>query len=85
MGNKYKIFFKTKALKDLRVIPKSDNKRVLEGLKKLEKNFSGNVKKLTNITPEYRLRVGKFRVLFELSGNKIIVYRILHRKDAYKK
>lgn len=42
------------------------------------------VKKLTNHTPEYRLRVGDFRVLFEIDGTKIDVYRILHRKNAYK-
>ena len=31
-----------------------------------------------------RLRVGNYRVLFEVDGNMIVVYRILHRKDAYQ-
>ncbi|MFX0197594.1 MAG: type II toxin-antitoxin system RelE/ParE family toxin [Candidatus Hodarchaeota archaeon] len=34
--------------------------------------------------PEYRLRVGDYRVLFETEKNKISIYRIRHRKDAYK-
>ena len=44
----------------------------------------GNVKKLTHFTPEYRLRVADYRVLFEVEGQKVIVYRVKHRKDAYR-
>ena len=47
-------------------------------------NLAGDVKRLTNFTPEYRLRVGDYRVLFEVDGDKLIMYRILHRKDAYR-
>jgi mRNA interferase RelE/StbE len=32
----------------------------------------------------YRLRLGDYRVLFEFGGGTILVYRIRHRKDAYK-
>jgi len=49
----------------------------------LESGLAGSIKKLTNCTPEYRLRVGNYRVLFEIDGKKIIVYCIKHRKDAY--
>jgi len=38
----------------------------------------GDVKKLTNFTPEYRLRAGNYRILFEIDNNKIIIYRIIH-------
>ena len=37
-----------------------------------------------NFTPEYWLRVGDYRILFEIEGEKLIIYRIRHRKDAYK-
>lgn len=30
------------------------------------------------------MRVGDWRVLFEVADEKIIVYRIRHRKEAYK-
>jgi len=50
----------------------------------LKTDLTGDVKKLTNFTPEYRLRVGNYRILFEIENNKIIIYRIIHRKDAYK-
>lgn len=45
----------------------------------------GDVKKLTNHTPEYRLRVGDYRVLFEIDGtDRVSVYRIMHRREAYR-
>ncbi len=47
-------------------------------------NLSGDIKKLTNFTQEYRLRVGDYRVLFEVENKKIIIYTIRHRKDSYK-
>ena len=50
----------------------------------LQEDLVGDVKKLTDFTPEYRLRVGDYRVLFEVDGNTVVVYRILHRKDAYQ-
>jgi len=46
---------------------------------------AGDVKRLTNFTPEYRLRVGDYRVLFEIEDGTIIVYRVRHRREAYRK
>jgi len=49
----------------------------------MQDNLAGDVKRLTNTTPEFRLRVGDYRVLFEIEGSKVLVYRIRHRRDAY--
>ena len=32
----------------------------------------------------HRLRVGDYRVLFDLEGKDIIILRVQHRKDVYK-
>jgi mRNA interferase RelE/StbE len=47
-------------------------------------NINGDIKKLTNFSPEFRLRVGNYRILFEIENNKIIIYTIRHRKESYK-
>ncbi len=80
----YKAEFKPKAIKDLKSIDKKQAEKIFESIEKLENNLSGDVKKLTNFTPEYRLRAGNYRVLFEIHNENIIIYRVLHRKDAYK-
>jgi mRNA interferase RelE/StbE len=33
---------------------------------------------------EYRLRVGDYRVLFDLEGRDIVILRVQHRKDVYR-
>ncbi len=81
---KYNVELKPKAIKDLKSIPKQEGKRIVEKLKILEDNLQGDVKKLTNYTTEYRMKVGNWRILFEVEDEKIIIYRILHRKEAYK-
>ena len=80
----YEIEIKPNAEKDLRAIDKKDAVRILEKLLSLENGLSGDIKKLTNFTPEYRLRIGNYRALFEIDGNLIIIYRVLHRKESYK-
>ena len=82
---KYQVELKPQAIKDLRRIQKSEATRILDALELLAVNLQGDAKRLTNFTPEYRLRVGNYRILFEIeSDDRVIVYRVLHRKDIYK-
>jgi len=81
----YTVGLKPRAIKDLRRIQKPDASRIADSLERLTDNLSGDVKRLTNFTPEYRLRVGQYRVLFEVENeNEIVVYRIVHRREAYR-
>ncbi len=81
---RYKVELIPKAIKYLKSIPKADGKRIVEKLKLLEDNLHGDIKRLTNYTPEYRMRFGDWRILFEVEDDKIIIYNIRHRREAYK-
>ncbi|MGB3402466.1 MAG: type II toxin-antitoxin system RelE/ParE family toxin [Microcoleaceae cyanobacterium] len=50
----------------------------------MQDNLQGDVKRLTNFTPEYRLRVGDYRILFEIEDQVIMIYRVKHRRNAYQ-
>lgn len=67
------IEFKPRALKDLKALETQNRARLLKNIERLKDNLRGDVKRLTDFTPEYRLRVGDYRVLFEVeedpSGN----------------
>lgn len=80
----YPIDFKPRSLKDLKKLPPQASARIVEKIEAMRTDLAGNVKRLTNFTPEYRLRVGDYRVLFEIEGEAVVIYRVLHRKDAYK-
>ncbi|MEA5485631.1 MULTISPECIES: type II toxin-antitoxin system RelE family toxin [Pseudanabaena] len=81
---KYGIEFKPKAIKDLRSLPKQIQDKILEKVQLMENDLAGDVKKLTNFTPEYRLRVGNYRVLFEIENENIVIYRVKPRDKAYQ-
>ncbi len=80
----YGIEFKPQSLKDGKKIPKKDLRRIFDKIEALKENMIGDIKHLTNTEPEYRLWVGDYRVLFEVEGEVIVVYRIRHRKDIYR-
>ena len=81
---RYKIEIRKRAEKDLALLPKADAQRIVDALFLLEGGLTGDIKKLASALPEYRLRIGVWRVLFEIVESKIIIYRILHRKEAYR-
>ena len=83
---RYRVDLKPRAMKDLRRVPQDDARRILEALGALEDDLSGDVKRLTNFTPEFSLRVGVYRVLFEVDkSSRVVVYRVRHRREAYKR
>ena len=81
---KYEVRFKPRAIKDSKKIPTSDLRRILSQIEEMSKGLEGDVKRLTSFSPEYRLRVGDYRVLFEVLEDSIVIYRVRHRKDAYR-
>jgi mRNA interferase RelE/StbE len=80
---KYKIEFKPRATKDLRGINTDDVKRILSKIRAMENDLTGDVKRLTDFELQYRLRVGNYRVLFEIENEKLVIYRVKHRREAY--
>jgi mRNA interferase RelE/StbE len=81
---KYNVEIKPRALKDLRRLDARMRERILDRIEAARENFAGDVKRLTNFTPEYRLRVGQYRVLFELEADTVVVYRVIHRRESYR-
>jgi len=79
----FELKFKPQAIKDLSSLPKSVANRILEKIEGLPTDLSGDVKRLTDFSPEYRLRVGDYRVLFEVEADHVIIYRVKNRSDAY--
>lgn len=72
------------ALGDLSGFAPDLRSRVFGQIAATRTNFSGDVRRVTHITAEYRLRVGYCRVLFELEGLRVIMYRVRHRREAYR-
>jgi len=79
-----KIKIRKSAIKDLQCIPEPFKSKIHNKILEL-KDFPNiqNIKKLTNFEPAYRLRIGNYRVLFDLLDDTVIIGRVLHRQNSY--
>ena len=57
---KYQLKFKRQAIKDLKGLSPDVKERILAKIIAMQDGLAGDVKKLTNFTPEYRLRVEQY-------------------------
>ena len=73
------------ALEHMAALDKGMACHVKRAIERFADTGAGSVKKLQGIDPpEYRLRVGDFRVRFHQHGETIRVLRIANRKEAYR-
>ena len=80
----YEMELSDEARRSLRSLPNEVRREIGFQLDRLQRSFGGDVKKLRGGKNEYRLRVGNYRVLFELEHNRIVVYAVGPRKDMYR-
>lgn len=80
----FSIRWKKKATKELDKLEHSLSQRIIKSIRILKENpFNKDVKKLKGING-YRLRVGDYRVIFDIEGKCIIILKVGHRKNIYK-
>jgi mRNA interferase RelE/StbE len=74
--------------KDLRKCPDHVVKRVLRKVEQLpEQPLPKGVDKIEGSESSYRIRVGDYRVIYELNqgAKEITVFYVRHRKDVYRR
>ena len=75
----------TDAKKYLDTQDKITVRRIYEALRALAKQPpEGDIKPLTGQGNIKRLRIGGYRILFEIKGNHVIINKIAPRGEAYK-
>jgi len=82
----YKIIIKPSAQRELDKLPTLEVERIAKRLRGLAINPRPiGIQKLNN-EEGYRIRVGNYRVLFEIEDviRIVSIYRIKHRKDVYR-
>jgi len=76
-----KLLFSKKAEKYLLSLPK---RIALNLLNRINQIPEGDIRPLSGRKGEYRLRYGKFRVLFYIESDAVKVFKIDTRGDVYK-
>lgn len=84
----YEIKWKRSAERELRGIDKQYIPKILEAVESLVNDpFPMKHRKLHGAETSYRIRVGDYRVIYQVDTvNKLVViYHVRHRKEAYRK
>jgi mRNA interferase RelE/StbE len=80
-----KIVWTDQAKANLRAIDQPTALRILHAVARLLATGEGDVNRLQEIDPpEFRLRVGDYRVRFHDSGDSIEILSVKHRREAYR-
>ena len=82
----YKIVFDTKVIKDLKKIDKVWQDRIIEKIEEILITRPYDGKRLVgNMSDFYRIRVGNYRVIYEIIDDTVTVevIKIAHRKEVY--
>ena len=80
-----KVAWTDPAKADLRAIDQTTALRILHGIARYLATSEGDVQRLQNVEPpEFRLRVGDYRVRFHDLGDSILVLAVKHRREAYR-
>ena len=80
----FEIIWSDPASKAFRKLDRPVAKRIYEAVGRLAMDPYRNVIRLVN-SPHYRLRVGDYRVIFDIQENvmRILVLKVGHRKSIY--
>lgn len=82
----YNIGYKKSVERDLKKLPKAEARRILD---QIEEELTEDADAYPVLKGQFaglrKLRIGDYRVIYAIPGNDVIVLRIGHRKDVYRK
>jgi len=81
---RFQIRYAQLAVENLRALPKPIAAQIIRKVSRLEGGLVGNIKRLREADFGYRLRMGDYRILFDLEGDTIVIQKVGHRKDVYE-
>ena len=83
---KFRVVYTHRAIKDIEKLDPATRHRIDKAMLRYEEDPLAHAEKL--IDPRlgtYRFRIGSYRVVFDLDGSDLVVLRVGHRKEIYRR
>lgn len=83
----YSVFYTSAASRQLRRLPREVLPQVQEAVEALASNpRTPHTEKLEGYPNAYRLRVGRYRILYTIEDEirRVVIYRVAHRRESYR-
>ena len=82
----YTLVYTQRASKDIRKLEEKIKRRIGTALLRYSADPFKHAEKITDPRlGSYRFRIGDYRVIFDFEGTEIVVLRVGHRKEIYRK
>jgi len=82
----YKIVFTKRAMRDISKLEPEIKEKMGDALRSYGKDPLNHARKMIDPSlGNYRFRIGDYRVIFDIEGDEIIVLRVGHRKEIYRR
>jgi mRNA interferase RelE/StbE len=85
MKKKFELIFAKEALKNLKKLDRQSQIRVLKEAKTLVVNPTAGKQLVGRLSELRSLRVGNYRVIYQIDNQKVVIRAIGHRKKVYDK
>jgi mRNA interferase RelE/StbE len=83
---KFNLVYTKRAIRDVRKLEAPIKLRIGKALLRFQEDPLKYSEKITDPKlGSYRLRIGDYRVIFDLEGEDIVILRIGHRRDIYRR
>ncbi|HKP37455.1 MAG TPA: type II toxin-antitoxin system RelE/ParE family toxin [Pyrinomonadaceae bacterium] len=83
-SKRFHVEYTSLAVENLRALPKTVAAQIIRKTSRLENGLTANIKRLREADFGYRLRMGDYRILFDVEGDTIGIQKIGHRKDIHE-
>ena len=83
----YEVYLERAAERDLRKLPAETFHRIIPRIRALaETPRPPGCRKLTGSDSDWRIRIGEYRVIYEIddAGKTVRIFRVRHRREAYR-
>ena len=81
----FELVYTRRAARDIRKLDEQTRKRIGRALLRFRESPLDPAEKLTDARiGSYRLRVGDYRVVFDIEGKDIVILRVGHRREIYR-
>lgn len=82
----YRLLYTHRAIRDIERLDPQVKERIGKTLLRYERDPLQYAEMLTqSAIGSYRFRIGDYRVVFDLEGEEIVVLRVGHRREIYKR
>ena len=83
---RFRILIKPSAVKEIEAIPERDRTRIVYRIQGFAENPRPHGCEKLSMQDRYRIRQGKYRVLYEIRDAEVIVIlvKVAHRKEVYR-